>query len=328
MEEKDYYNIKKVSSTSLSWFEQSPLYFKMRLDKEIDEENAFIYKKGKYVHSFILEPDLFDKDFVFLDFEAPKSSQQKEFCSKVARFKSGSKDEILIRAYKDCYSTKESDEKVLEKAKNLSEEFKQYIKSIKVSTVKVVLPTSSKNKLYEIRSKLYEHKKSNELLYGNDLLYEVHNEFPIMWEYNGIECKSMLDRVIIDKEKHIVTIVDLKTSASFDEFEKKFYEYKYYRQLAFYTLAIKEYLKTQGENPDQYWILPYVIAINMKEPTEVKVFLVDEDDYIKVGEVEIKDIMKELKWHFDNNLWDYPREYYQGDGHIDIGFYNTIPKVK
>jgi hypothetical protein len=315
MQEKDYYNIKKVSSTSLSWFEQSPLYFKMRLDKEIDEENAFIYKKGKYVHSFILEPENFDKEYVFLDFEAPKSPQQKDFCSKVARFKSGSKDEILLRAYKECYTTKESDEKVLEKAKALADEYKKYIKSIKVSTIKVVLPTSVKTKLYEIRSKLFEHKVANKLftVHYNPNIH-VYNEYPIEWTHNGVECKSMLDRVIINEENHTITIVDLKTSADYDQFEKKFFDYKYYRQLAFYYGAVQNTFNMPYQG---YTINCYVIAINTKEPTEIKVYNISSETLNK-GFNEIETLTEQLKWHFDNNQWEYTKDYYEGAGIINI----------
>jgi hypothetical protein len=47
MEEKEYYSIKAVSSSSLAWFEKSPLYFRMKLDKEIEESNQRYFEFGK-----------------------------------------------------------------------------------------------------------------------------------------------------------------------------------------------------------------------------------------------------------------------------------------
>lgn len=323
---KDYYKIKRVSNSSLSWLQVSPKYFKMMLDKEIEEENAFIFEKGEMVHCFILEPKEFDKNYVFLDYDAPKSQQQKDFCDHVARYKDKNKSNLLIRAYKESYSTKESDEKVLEKAKLLANQFKDYIKSIKLSTVKKVLSNNMKNKLDEIKIKLMDHKIARELLfdkeewmYSSSNEVDTHNEFPIMWTYpGGVDCKSMLDRIIIDHANKIIKIVDLKTTSSFKEFREKFNDYSYYRQMAFYWLAIKSYFKESNlQGFDDYKKETYVIAINMKEPTEVKVYSV-QDHTLNRGLDDIELLMKQLKWHFDNDLWDYPMSYYEGAGVEEI----------
>jgi len=323
---KDYYTIKRVSNSSLSWFQVSPKYFKMMLDKEIEEENAFIFEKGEMVHAFILEPKEFDKNYVFLDYESPKSQQQKDFCDHVARYKDKVNPDLLLRAYKDAYSSKEKDEILLEKAEKLANQFKDYIKSIKLSTVKKVLPKSMQVKLAEIKEKIIDHRIARELLFneqnetfGNTEELFISNELPILWLFpNGVECKSMLDRIIIDHKNKVIKLVDLKTTSSFKEFREKFNNYSYYRQMAFYWLAIKSYFKESNLNGfDDYKKETYVICINMKEPTEIKVYSVKENTLGR-GLDEIELLMKQLKWHFDNNKWDYPMYYYEGKGIEDI----------
>lgn len=313
----DYYSIKRVSSSSLRWFETSPRFFRMMMDKEIEQENEFIFKKGKMVHFYLLQPEEFNKNYTFLDYESPKSQQQKDFCSNVARFKKGNKEEILIRAYKECYSTKESDEKVLEKAKLLEKQYKNYIKSIKLSTVKIVLSKGDIEKLDNIKKEIANHRVANDLLIEQKITPEVYNEFEIYWEFLGIECKSMLDRVIIDKENKTVKLIDIKTSAQFSEFEEKFFEYKYHRQMAFYWLALYNHFNKIGLDITDYKKETYIIAINIKEPTEIKVYEVGELS-LNWGLNEIEKLMSELKWHFDNNIWDYPKLYYEGTGTIKI----------
>jgi gluconate kinase len=317
----DYYDIKKVSSSSLKWFEVSPKYFLKMYLKELDEENKFIYKKGTMVHTYLLEPEVFGKEYVFLDFETPKSQQQKDFCDKVARFKKGNKKEILLRAYRDCYSTKEPDEKVLEKATSLEKQYKDYIKSIKISTIKIVIPKSSDDKLKEITQEIKNHKVASKLIFGDlDNLFEkteVHNEFQIYWKFMNVECKSMIDRLIIDHENKIIKLVDLKTSSTYDEFDDKLFEYDYNRQLAFYWLAIYNWAKQNNIIIDDYKKETYIVAINMKEPTEVKVYSIT-DKTLNMGLNSIERIMKELEWHFETNNWDYTRDYYEGDGTIKI----------
>jgi len=328
---EDYYNVKRVSNSSLNWLNTSPRYFWMMFNKELEQENLFIYKKGTMVHSYILEPKEFDKQYVFLDYDSPKSQQQKDFCSNVARFKKGKKEEILVRAYKDCYATKESDEKVLEKAKLLEKQFKNYIKYIKISTIKTVLSKNSLEKLENIKKEISNHKIAQSLLinesnslFGNTEKYIIENELKIYWNFLGVDCKSMLDRLIIDHENKIIKLVDLKTTSAFEDFNDKLFEYRYYRQLSFYWLAIYSYWKAMSWpedeskfNIDEYKKETYIVAINMKEPTEVKVYDISPTTLNK-GLDEIEKAMKELKWHFDNNQWEHPRSYYEGTGTIKI----------
>jgi hypothetical protein len=287
------------------------------MEKEIDEENPFIFKKGKMVHYYLLQPDIFDKNYVFLDYETPKSQQQKDFCDKVARYRSGNKEEILLRAYKECYSTKESDEKIVEKANSLKDQFKDYIKSIKLTSMQlVVISPSVNNKLIDIKSKICDHKIAKELifneqnsLFGNTEELFIENELEVYWEYNGVECKSAIDRLIIDHKNKVIKLIDLKTSSSFEEFKEKFDEYKYYRQVAFYWMAINyKYPELKDYNMETY-----VVAINMKEPTEIKVFEISELT-LKKGYNEILPLINQLKWHYLNNLWEYPMDYYNGKG--------------
>jgi hypothetical protein len=79
MEEKQYYKEKRISSSSLKYFDQSPLTFKRFLDQEIEQEEKSYLTKGKQIHMAILEPELFRKNYTHLKFETPKSEQQKQF---------------------------------------------------------------------------------------------------------------------------------------------------------------------------------------------------------------------------------------------------------
>lgn len=315
----NYYDIKRVSNSSLKWFEVSPKFFRMMLDKEIDQENEFIFKRGKMVHSYLLQPKEFEQEYVFLDYETPKSQQQKSFCETYARAKKGTEDEKLLKAYKESYTIKENDDKILEKANVLRNQFKEYIKSIKLSPIKIVLPKSSLEKLQDIKKEILNHKVASNLIItdiktilSTDNI-EIHNEFEIYFEYQGVECKAMLDRVILDHTNKIIKLVDLKTSVDYDIFNDKLFYYKYYRQLAFYWLALSEYCKKNDIDINDYKKESFIVVVNMKEPTEVKVYKL-LDNTINQGKIEIDNLIIKLKWHFDNNLWDYPYNYYEGEG--------------
>lgn len=321
---KDYYNIKAVSNSSLSWFQKSPKFFKMMLDKEIGELTPSYFEKGQQIHMYLLEPDEFDLEYVFLDYDTPKSKQQKDFCESYARSRKGTKEEKLIKSYKKAYTTKENDEKVLEKAVKLSDDYRDYIKYIKQSQVKKVLPHNMLLKLNDIRSAVLSHKKAKELMYnehnstfGNDDKLFIMNELPVLWEYPkpyDVPCKSMLDRIIIDHEKKEITMVDLKTTSHLSEFKDKALEYRYNRQLAFYWMAIHWYFKYELKmDIGEYKKYSYIVAVSTVEPTEVKVFKVSDQKLLD-GMLEIERIMPEVKYHFENDKWEYPMSYYEGEG--------------
>jgi len=321
---KDYYKDKRISNSSLSWFQTSPRYFKDMFDNTIEEESKPYFEKGQQVHMFILEPDEFEKEYTFMDYDPPKSAQQKAFCEKVARLKKGTKDEQLIRAYKDIYSTKESDDKILEKAKVLEKDYKDFIKFTKLNPhVIKVLPTAVLKQLEESKIKVLEHKVARNIvfseehkLFGDSDKLFIKNEFAIQWEYPklGLSCKSMLDRIIIDHERKEISIVDLKTTSNLPEFKDKAKEYRYHRQMAFYWMAVTWYITNELKlNIADYTKNTYIVAISTKGPVAVKVFKVLESTLLD-GLKEIEQVMPELKWHFDNNLWDYTRLYYEGEG--------------
>jgi len=320
---KDYYKEKKVSNSSLSWFQVSPKYFKLMLDKEIEEIIPSYFEKGQEIHMYILEPEEFDKQYIFMDYPQPKSSQQKAFCETFSRLRKGKKDEKLIKAYKSAYSTKENDEIILEKAKKLVKDFEDYIKYLKLShKYTKILPTKVLNDYNNIKHSLLTHKKARELMYnetnatfGNsDKLY-IKNELPIYWVYkNGIPCKSMVDRIIINHEEKKVILVDLKTSSHLSEFADKAIEYKYNRQLAFYWIAVGWYFKNElNLDIDEYEKETFIVATSTKEIPETKVFKMSERRLLE-GLEEIEKLMNELKWHFDNNEWEHSRLYYEGEG--------------
>jgi len=321
---KDYYKIKKVSNSSLSWLQQSAKYFKLKFNEELKDEFEPNYlKKGRYIHEYILEPKEFDKHYIFLDYDIPRSKQQKDFCESFARLKKGDKDEKLLKAYNKAYSTKESDGKIIEKATKLEKDFKDYIKYIRIKhNYKSILPYTELLRLNEIRSNLLDHKKANELLYnekhntfGNSDELFIKNEFQIEWEHSlNIECKSMLDRIVIDHDKKIIQLIDLKTSFNIYEFKESFDKYQYYRQMAFYWLALIWYFKNKLHlNITDYTKETYIIAISTTALSEIKVFKILEQQ-LNNGLSEINRLMTNLSWHFENNKWDYPKSYYIGEG--------------
>ena len=324
---KDYYKEKRVSNSSLTWFQHSPKYFKLMLDGDIKEAGKTYFEYGQQVHMYILEPKEFDNEYLILDYTTPKSQQQKLFCEKYSAYRKGLKDEKLLRAYKEAYTTKETDDKILVKAKTLEKDLSEFIKYTKLKhKYTKILSGSTLYKLNESKGSVLNHKKARELTFNedhstfgnNDKLF-IQNEFQINWEwskqgYDKLPCKSLIDRLVINHENKVIQLVDLKTTSHLSTFVDAFREYKYYRQLAFYWMAITWYFKNELKlNIDEYEKETYIVAISSREPIETVVFKV-QDKQLTDGLNEIDNIMHNLEWHWTNDKWDYSRLYYEGEG--------------
>lgn len=324
MEEKQYYKEKRISSSSLKYFEQSPLLFKKFLESEIEQEEKQYLTRGKQIHMAILEPELFDKNYTYLEYETPKSEQQRKFCEDYLVYLSINKDEdqSLLRAYQDNYKAKKKDETQLEEAKQLKDKLDKYIKYLKRrKEYKDVLSHTDWQRIQDLKINVLKHKLANKLLANEELSNnKYYNELVIFWKdpLHNLPCKSMLDRLIIDEENKKIILVDLKTVNSFEGFKDRCRDFKYFRQMAFYWYAVTWYFINElKKDINEYSKETYIIALKTTDDAEVKVYTIRES-YLSEGFIELTEILANLKWHWDNEQWEYTRSYYNGDGYEEI----------
>lgn len=322
---QDYYAIKAISATSLKWFETSPKYFKAMLDKEIEQETLSWLEKGKQIHMYLLEPEEFKKNYTYLEFDVPKSAQQQKFCEDFIKSPKKKVDERAVDAYEKNYKTeKQSKEAVLKAALQLKEDLSRYITYLKKRTeYKDVLTRSMWQLLKDIDIAVGNHNLAKELLtieqkYPEGNLpewLEIYNEFEILWQYPklNLDCKSALDRLVINHQDKVIELIDIKTTSNLSDFKSSFDDYKYYRQLAFYWLAVGYWLKSKGIDYTEYKCNTKIIAIQIKDLVECKVFEISEG-HLNVGLTEIESVMSKLHWHFTNDKWDHSKDYYDNNG--------------
>jgi hypothetical protein len=312
MEEKKYYSEKRISSSSLKYFEQSPLQFKKFLDKEIELEEKSYLTKGKQIHMAILEPKEFKKNYTHLEFDTPSSAQQKQFCEDYITTND------LLLAYKNNYKTTSKDEKVLELANELKDKLSRYIEYLSTrKQFKDVLSNTDWERIKDLKENCHKHKKAKELVFNDDLdTRTILNEFVILWEHPmyKLPCKSMIDRLIIDHNNKKVILIDLKTANTFNKFKERCNEFSYFRQMAFYWMAINWYFVNELKlNFEEYTKETYIVALKTVDDPEVKVYNITEQN-LKDGWLDMTEIFTQLAWHWENDKWEYTRTYYIGDG--------------
>jgi hypothetical protein len=155
-------------------------------------------------------------------------------------------------------------------------------------------------------------------------LMEVHDQMELFFEFEGIDCKGYLDRVIVDHSTKTIKPTDIKTTGkSVFEFPKSCVQFMYYRQAAFYMQGLKTWLLTQDTLKD-YTIENFkFIVAEMDCNNRPLVFEISEDDVYKslyVGGTlryslypvkSITELIAEVKWHRDNDAWEMTKSEYE-----------------
>lgn len=323
MNEKKYYSVPYISNSTLTWFKVSPKYCWKRMNLEIvDLEKSYTFL-GKQLHLSLLEPEEFEKTYTYLDFKTPTSKQQLGFCEDYVLAMHGedviiSSEDALMDAYKANYTAEKMTPAALQKAaEKIYEQNSEYIKYLEIrGDYREVLSKSRKELITTITQAIKSHKKANSLMADpvkGDI--KTFNEFAIYWdypiEYEGerVKCKSLIDRLVVDHENKKVTIVDLKTTSVLGDMSSTIEDRNYYRQLAFYRLAVQH----SNLIPNDYEIEAYIVSVNTQDPFECRVYKLTDAEYQKQL-LEINTLMEQVSWHWFTNQWDYSRTYYEGDG--------------
>lgn len=329
-----YQDNTRISNSNIGQFlKYGPNYLYRMLNGKEEGEKGPQLERGTLIHSYLLTPEEFQKDYVIWDKSRPSSAQQEKFCQAYASSLEIEPNKAVLEAYKTAYSTKgKTEETMLSEGSKIASTLKDYIDYLKSGDQRIMIGPYDYQMLKKIRNNIQSHKLAKPLLAGpvaervwkfgadeackqiaqEGMLFQ--HEFHINWEDSGIKCKSLLDSLTLDFKHKKATIMDLKTTAKLWHFEDSIEMYDYCRQLCYYTMAVKWYLNNELTEDSFEWTFEYyIIGIDTTGSNEIRVFK------IKPGIVEdrkdtIYKALFEIAWHQANNKWEHSREYYEGDG--------------
>ena len=336
-----YEDHERVSNSSIGWFlKGGPSFFYKMLKGEIVGEKTSALERGSMIHSYILTPEEFQKDYVVWDKSRPSSSQQEKFCQALAFSTEIEPNRAILSAFKDAYSTAgRSDDKMLSEGLKIASTLKDYIDFLKANDGRTMISPWDVKMLEKIKHNIQSHKLANKLVwpggyktYTQQPLYFASltpgdtvtgHEVHINWEWYGdepnddyphVSCKSLLDSLTLDFKNKKATIMDLKTTAKLWNFEDSIDMYDYCRQLCYYMHAVSWFLYTELQEDLKNWSFEfYIIGIDTTGSNEIRVFYV-ENYMVQSRNSVIHNTLSEILWHQINNKWDHSREYYEGDG--------------
>lgn len=318
-----YKDFTRISNSNIGWFlNKGPAYLHKMLTEDVPEEKSQALERGTMIHEYILQPEEFQKDYVVWNKSRPSSVQQERFCQALVNSIEIEPNRAVLSAYKEAYSTAgKSEDKMLSEGLKIASTLKDYIDFLKANDGRIMISPWDVKMLERIKQNIQSHKLASRLIpaYTNSDIFARH-EFHINWEYKVkmdggyIHCKSLLDGLTLDFKNNKAIIYDLKTTQKLWHFEDSINQYDYFRQLCYYTMAVKWYLKNElKEDPNDWEFEYYIIGIDTTGSYEIRVFQIDENA-IQSRYDTIENALRDIWWHQTTEKWDHSREYYEGNG--------------
>jgi len=322
MSEENYYAREEISNSDLNELKVSPRRFLMRKQQEMQTKSGAM-QLGTLIHMFTLEPD----KFIMADVE-PVGGKMGEYIKAYFELEKGGMEESKIAdlaythsGYKPTHSKPAT---VLKSFKN-KEENVAFYEFLKSADGKIAINNKDKQILEGCLTSLRGHVVANKLLFstpeGN---VETFSEDEIYFTQHDVNCKSKLDRLIVDHDKKTVTVVDLKTTSSqvygdctplpkklktgilirdwhVTGFMYSCIQYNYHRQLAFYMRA------AASKYPD-YKVDSFIVAVDTKGSYDTAVFKLPEE-WIIEGNNDIQCLLSEYKYYKETNNFNVKQGY-------------------
>lgn len=158
---------------------------------------------------------------------------------------------------------------------------------------------------------------------------EIINQFPFLFEYEGLDFKILLDKIMVDQKRKLIAAFDLKVSWDQDAFYDNFIYLKYYIQAGLYWLGMTKY---RDENYPDYKVLPFEFVVVPSTFTQSPLrFRFQENDLDKLlnsftfeGKKYrgLNLIIEDIKWHLETGDWSISKTNFLNKGIININISN------
>lgn len=299
--------LKKILTHPSNYLEDSS-------DSEFDEPKANIIIGDGVDILLTQNEDVFFEQFHISTVERPTGQMGDYVWSLFINRNNPDAEEI---AYHEAGFKRDTLEKVKERFKS---EGAVYFYDLINGENKTVISPQQFTQIQVAKETLLTHRFTAKYFRNNER-YEVKYQVPIYFNYEGTDCKGLIDLVIIDKETKTLYPVDIKTTGyRLDSWIGNFWSLRYDIQAAFYSYGLNTMLEKFGcEKLGNFKF----IVVNQTKPENPLIFQVS-DEILNFGEVGGKKISVEyegfrqaiarVKWHTENDLWDYRMEDYLNNG--------------
>lgn len=338
--EEDYRAIVRDSSSSLKEFssDRKKYHRKYILGEKVNDDENKAATMGRLVETKLLEPELFDEKFYLSTCQSVPTGLMLDFVEAlykhmVAAIDENDEitrpfDEVAQDAYKDS-GFKIKYEAVL--AKFMGSEAEVYFDEIMLvrrkgmTVVSINDVTNCENIVAELRTNPTTAPIVNQ---DRTSRFDVYNQLQVeQYQVHGHLFKSMMDKVIVDHEKKTIQVYDLKCTWSVEGFYKEYYLYRrayiqaflYYHAAHFYFHEIvgqgyrveyPQFIVCDSTN----YFKPLIYTLSTVDMVEAR----EGFDYKGHKYPGVLDIIDDLKWALENDVWNISRKNYLSGGIVNI----------
>lgn len=327
--ENDFYNKKfYFSYSSLNKLLWSPqVFYQMYVLGNKEEKMDAHLVQGKVIHCLLLEPEHFDDVFLVSPANLPTGNirtvvdrvyyqyftNQASYDSLGAANLSDFQDEILDAMKEIGYhQSLKTDQQRLDKV--ISTEANNYFQFLKQKGSKTLIDQETHEFCKSAVDIIKTDNNICSLIGCNITAFdnkEVFNEQPMQveWTKMGVGLKGIIDNIVIDHDKKVIYINDIKTtSKDLKDFTESIEYYSYWLQAVMYFamagMQYKELIEDKG-----YGIRFHFVVIDRTFQTYA--FPVSENTMVNWLE-RFEKSMEKAKWHLTNKSFFLPYDFATG----------------
>ena len=339
--EAQYRAIYLDSSSSLKDFsmDRKKYHKKYILNQVVEDEESKAATTGRLVETLLMEPHLFDEKFHISTCISTPTAMMLDFVEALYKYtvEATTEDGMVTRSFEDMCKDAYADagfkitlDAVLKKF--IGSEAEIYYKEIReVRSKKLTVVTT---KEIENAEKVVLELRTNDVTANivnlvNDTQYSVFNQLQVEgYEVFGHMFKSMMDKVILDHKAKTVQVYDLKCTWSVENFYSEYYLYRRaYIQGFLYHKAAESWASEMGYG-DYEILLPKFIVCDSTNYANPLVYEMTQDsmnnaldgfEYKGREYPGVAQLIGDLKWTLDNDVWNISRENYLSNGVVKLG---------
>lgn len=336
--EAQYRAVIMDSSSSLKEFStnRKKYHKKYILNENVEEDDNKAATTGRVVETLLLEPEEFDNRFHMSIVTSAPTAMMLDFVEALYKHSAAATNEdgVLTRTFEDLCKDAHVDsgfkislDAVLKKF--IGSDAEVYYKEIREVRSKGLTVVTTQD--VENATKIVEELKTNDFIAPivnlvKSSRYDVYNQLQVEgYEIEGHLFKSMMDKVVVDHEKRLINVYDLKCTWSVENFYDEYYLYRraYIQGYLYYYAAKHHFADLEGYNvlypkfivcDSTNYSAPLIYTMNMDSfDAAEKGFTYKGREYPGV-----KSIIQDLKWAIENDKWNISRENYLNNGIVKL----------
>lgn len=339
--EATYRAIKTNSSSSLKEFslDRKKYYKKYVLGETVEDKDTQAATTGRVVETLLLEPQEFDGRFYMSSCVSAPTGLMLAFVEALYKHTFDATNEngeitreftdIAKDAYVDSGFKIKFDAVIAKFVGSDAELYYNELRTVRSRGLTVVTVNEIDNAERIVQELRTNHVTATIVNLVNSARWTVLNQLQVTGYYvEGMEFKSMMDKVVIDHDNKTIQVYDLKCVWAVEGFYEEYYLYRraYIQAFLYYTATIRLMNTTEELRGYRVEQPKFIVCDSINYMNPLIYTLTDNDLMAAYSGFEykgrtypgVKSIIKNLEWAIENNVWNMSRENYLSNGVVNI----------